>query len=411
MRLVTLLLLASFTGSVFGQSTDSTVTLVATEDAFAVRTGSTLAVAAGELYANDEIIGADSVLAMLVSPPANGSLVWSPDGAFTYTPATGFTGVDVFSYHLQTLPRQELAIDPSRSTLDLDARVSTLVGSDDDAAQATVGGDMSFFLEPNLPPYSEIQIIKMDLSLAEAVGLEFRFGGLFTIGRLFVDADSGAIRLVLNQAGAATAVTEGDFLQEGNKVGVLGTVHLRGTGVVSGSVPDDPQQFETETDFLLDGEIAFTQPDQLTFSLPVQVADTVEISGTEIELALAGVVTGSGALRVPQLSNIATVTLTVDPLTNTGIEDGLPAVFALDQSHPNPFAASTTIGYSIARSGPVQLLVYDLLGREVASLVDGYVPAGRHVTTFDGTSLPSGMYLYRLTAEGFTATRTMVLMR
>ncbi len=420
MRFATILLLL-FAGSAMVQPmaqavaqsvSPDTTRLVAVEDAFAVRSDSSLSVGAVGLLSNDDFAESDSVFAVLVDPPANGSVTLERSGAFIYTPAAGFTGVDSFTYHLQTVPIQEVAIDPMLSTLLLNARVSTLIGSDNDETETPVGGTLQFIVEPNLPPYSDIRLVKMDLSLASAVGLEFRFGGiLFAIGRLFVNADSGDIRLLLNQPGSVTSVTGDLFSQTDNEVGVLGNVQLRGTGVLADEVPDDPQVFDTETVMDLGGRVFLADADLFTFEMPIAFTDTVELSGTDVELSLQGTVTGSEVLRVPRLSNIVAVTLSVDPRTTTDVEGDLPAVYALDQNYPNPFNPVTRIAYSLAQAGHVRITVFDVLGREVATPVDGSATAGRHEVEFDAAHLPSGLYLYRITAGVYTDTRTMVVMK
>ncbi len=88
-----------------------------------------------------------------------------------------------------------------------------------------------------------------------------------------------------------------------------------------------------------------------------------------------------------------------------------PARFALEGNYPNPFNPSTTLSYSLGRTGPVHLAVYDLSGREVAVLVDRTQPAGRHEVTFDAGSLASGVYLSRLTAGGDVHLHKMVLIK
>ena len=88
--------------------------------------------------------------------------------------------------------------------------------------------------------------------------------------------------------------------------------------------------------------------------------------------------------------------------------------FKLDQNYPNPFNPSTIVGFSIsgAHTGtPVQLRVFDILGREVAVLVDGLMPAGTHQVTFDASGLASGIYMYRLTSGGQSITRRMILIK
>jgi len=89
----------------------------------------------------------------------------------------------------------------------------------------------------------------------------------------------------------------------------------------------------------------------------------------------------------------------------------LPDTFALHAAAPNPFAGRTTLGYDVPEACRVRLAVYDLLGREVAVLMDGEAPAGRHEAVLDGTGLAVGVYLVSLTTEGFTQTRRLALIR
>jgi hypothetical protein len=87
----------------------------------------------------------------------------------------------------------------------------------------------------------------------------------------------------------------------------------------------------------------------------------------------------------------------------------IPAGLLLEQNYPNPFNPTTVITGQWAGESEVQLVVYDLLGREVATLASGRYPAGRHMFTFDANNLASGVYLYRLTAGNSTVTKAMLL--
>jgi hypothetical protein len=90
----------------------------------------------------------------------------------------------------------------------------------------------------------------------------------------------------------------------------------------------------------------------------------------------------------------------------------LPANYGLSQNFPNPFNPATTIRYDLPQSGYVTLKVYDMVGREVAALVNGFVEAGQNKeASFDGSNLPSGVYFYRLTVGNYTMTRKLVLLR
>ena len=100
------------------------------------------------------------------------------------------------------------------------------------------------------------------------------------------------------------------------------------------------------------------------------------------------------------------------PLTNVDKNTGLvPAAFALLQNYPNPFNPTTVISYQIASAGKVSLKVYDLLGREVATLVNELKSAGSYTATFNAINLASGVYFYRLQAGSFTQTKRLVLLK
>lgn len=118
-----------------------------------------------------------------------------------------------------------------------------------------------------------------------------------------------------------------------------------------------------------------------------------------------------GVLPANAKTGVASVEVTIEDVTVASAEDEVPLTFALAQNYPNPFNPSTTITYALDRSGPVELSVYDLLGRVVQTLVDGVQPAGRHEVRFDAGDLPTGTYAYRLRAGAETRTRTMVLTR
>ncbi len=89
----------------------------------------------------------------------------------------------------------------------------------------------------------------------------------------------------------------------------------------------------------------------------------------------------------------------------------LPEHAQLEQNYPNPFNPSTRIRYELPRSSVVRLIVFDMLGREVAALVNELREAGIHEVSFDGSGLASGVYLYRLNAGSFTQTRKLILMK
>jgi len=89
----------------------------------------------------------------------------------------------------------------------------------------------------------------------------------------------------------------------------------------------------------------------------------------------------------------------------------LPSTYTLDQNYPNPFNPVTTIQFALPQSGEVNLSVYDVLGRRVATLVNGQLQAGQHTVNFQASDLPSGMYLYRLTTPVGSISQKMVLLK
>jgi hypothetical protein len=88
-----------------------------------------------------------------------------------------------------------------------------------------------------------------------------------------------------------------------------------------------------------------------------------------------------------------------------------PDGFGLSNNYPNPFNPTTRIRYSVPRNCTLELKVYNPLGQEVACLFEGVRQAGVYTATFDGSDLPSGVYLCRLKAEGMTETRKLLLIR
>ena len=100
------------------------------------------------------------------------------------------------------------------------------------------------------------------------------------------------------------------------------------------------------------------------------------------------------------------------PIYPVSVEsDEVPNDISLSQNYPNPFNPSTTVTYTLDRTGPVEISVYDLSGRIVSTLVDGVRPAGNHEAWFSADDLPTGSYIYRLQAGTETLTRTMTLIR
>ncbi len=94
-----------------------------------------------------------------------------------------------------------------------------------------------------------------------------------------------------------------------------------------------------------------------------------------------------------------------------GMEKALPSAFSLDQNYPNPFNPGTTIAYDLMRPARVTLELFNLRGQPVGTLVEEWQGAGSYQVDFDAGDLPSGVYLYRLTADEFSQTKRMLLLK
>jgi hypothetical protein len=89
----------------------------------------------------------------------------------------------------------------------------------------------------------------------------------------------------------------------------------------------------------------------------------------------------------------------------------VPTNYTLEQNYPNPFNPSTTIGYRIQERGFVSLKVFDVLGREVAALVNEMKQPGSHLVQWDASKIASGAYFYRIQAGDFVASRKLLLLK
>jgi hypothetical protein len=126
------------------------------------------------------------------------------------------------------------------------------------------------------------------------------------------------------------------------------------------------------------------------------------------------------------------VSVTLDASSELASEDGLvisaatlasplaklsdlPTVFALEQNYPNPFNPSTLIEYSLPKAGRVTLTIYNIMGQEVAKLVDGAQEAGVYKVQWNASNLASGMYIYRINVDhengNFTASKRLMLLK
>ena len=149
------------------------------------------------------------------------------------------------------------------------------------------------------------------------------------------------------------------------------------------------------------------------------IADSI-LSGTSAILwQIPSTVTGDSSYKIrihsvthPGVADTSDNSFTIGAAV-TGISSPQNTVttYALYQNYPNPFNPATVISYQVPKSSPVALIVFDILGREVRTLVNQEQPAGRYTITFDASNLASGVYFYRMQAAGFVQTRRLLLLR
>jgi hypothetical protein len=130
-------------------------------------------------------------------------------------------------------------------------------------------------------------------------------------------------------------------------------------------------------------------------------------NGTAVEV----VASDTNALNSGIIQSLDGVTWSSTGITAVENENQIPTEFSLSQNYPNPFNPSTSIKYQVSKSSQVLLKVYDLLGREVAELVNEEKPVGTYEVTFDASELSSGVYYYQIKAENYLETKKMVLLR
>jgi hypothetical protein len=182
-------------------------------------------------------------------------------------------------------------------------------------------------------------------------------------------------------------------------------MRLRFENVILGPNPDAPNDFG-EWAFASVGSTDFIRADDASEALPSSTNDAFLEGGIhEFMQGIWWFSFGNFKLVPESATDIGAV-------TNVATEDdAVPTRFALHQNFPNPFNPTTRIRFDVPRAGPVKLEVFDLIGRSVRTLVDGVQAVGSYTVTFDAGELPSGLYLYRLTAGDQVEIRKMVLLK
>jgi protocatechuate 3,4-dioxygenase beta subunit len=144
-----------------------------------------------------------------------------------------------------------------------------------------------------------------------------------------------------------------------------------------------------------------------------QTIDMYGVDLTAASSAFVQVTDPSGDVTPNYYDYIDVLKVTPSIVTSVGdiTQNAIPSSFSLNQNYPNPFNPSTTIAFDIPSQSFVSLRVYNILGQEVAALVDEVRPAGRYHERWNANTIASGIYFYAIRAGSFTETRKMVLIR
>ena len=152
--------------------------------------------------------------------------------------------------------------------------------------------------------------------------------------------------------------------------------------------------------------------DRLTVKISIDGGNTFPYTIFDKQGAALGTVPPQSSSFVPTASQWGTFAARYGAVTGLEpIGNFTPNKFELMQNYPNPFNPSTTIKYQIANNSFVTLKVYDILGKEIATLVNHNLKAGQYELQFNASNIPSGIYFYKIVAENFTDVKKMILVK
>jgi hypothetical protein len=143
----------------------------------------------------------------------------------------------------------------------------------------------------------------------------------------------------------------------------------------------------------------------------IHPASTILLSQESGAFSIFGVDT-SREIYLCSYSSTGRIFKLTGPASNVAQDKvNLPRLYHLNQNYPNPFKPSTVISNQLPALSKINLKIYDLLGREVTTIVDDMKPAGTYSAIWNALDKPSGVYFYKLTANGFVQTRKMILQK
>jgi hypothetical protein len=258
-----------------------------------------------------------------------------------------------------------------------------------------------------------------------------------TMAPAMLSTAKGDLTIAYNDAAGRVPVPTGTFLNPGSgNLGGLTLVHglykftssvsITGSDLTLTGTTTDVWIFQIGTSLNVGGGMkVILAGGALASNIFWQVGSSATLGTTCVMngtiLADQSITMNTGArLNGRALARVAEITLASSTVTRPAtatvvVIGGVPMDYSLSQNYPNPFNPTTTIQYNLEKASQVSLRIYNLLGNEVGTLVDGFQNAGRYSVQFganNGTQgLSSGMYFYRLEAGAFISTKMLTLMK
>jgi predicted extracellular nuclease len=300
--------------------------------------------------------------------------------------------------------------------------VGGIITADTSALRLTalsVGGTNAWYMQSGSGPFSGLWIvgpdsIMMKLKMGDSVVVTGSIQENFDVTRL-------------------SSITKGRVVASGKTIPapVKLKTEIFGDGASNGNLVAEPYEgmlvsFDSVTVTSIDP--VFSEPTEFWISNSSQAVLVRRDGRHKYSNAPADTVIGSTIVKVGnKFSNVTGILYysggryKVTPRTNADFSGFNPTTirrdnvvakeFALEQNFPNPFNPSTTLRYSLPREGMVSLKIYNILGQEVATLVNEYQTNGVYSVKFDASKLSSGMYLYRITSGDFSQVKKMLLLK
>ena len=366
-------------------------------DSYSTALDAPIEIPAPGVLVND--VSQDSLGARLIVGPLHGEGQLFSDGSLTYTPAAGFDGHDTLIYVAQVLQPITFEIDSVASDLVVEAHLSTDFGSDDDEDNSRISGTLTTFLLPHQPPFSEVHVA--DLNVVFIDPLEYDFSVLFA--SLSADIEPRGMLVTMTESAGSVAATGAAFEQPDN------VLHLEATVELSG-IQESTENVTITNAASVSGSIELTTAgDSLQMELPLNYTGSFEVSGASVEFAVSGTVYAMASYEPAEESDETIVVFNVGSVavSTDGLE--LPNSTVLYAAYPNPFNPQAIVSYELAADADVELTLFDVMGRQIRTLVDRRQSAGRYDVLLEAGDLPSGVYLLNLRAGAVSQTSRVIL--